>query len=644
MKKIFSLFSLVALSVSTIAQDYTFGTTEVNVSILNDDMNIPWNVDWGPDNMLWITDGPRIKRMNPKTGEYTVVWTSPRRLLGKPSGNGLGFTFHPDFLDNGEVFLALDTGLYYKDNGFIELTKLTYSFKDDTLLNPEILFTYVTSGEHCGGRLITTQDDKIMVTTPDYYYELPDNSLQGRVLKFNPDGTPASDNPFGNYTYSYGHRNAQGIVQTPNGKIYVSEHGQWTWSQDELNLIIPGEDYGWPAYDGFMCSGMANDSCSSPTYTHIPPLDGGNNPPGGIDYYNHPAIPELSNSIIEAVLGGGGMNVFTLSADGSTVANKVMYLHPGQAGINFNRFRDVCTGPDGKIYAITNDRGNLDYGPSPERNVMNSDAKIRVIKSNSYEHCTPTSSMQYHAICDGESVLINGIDYTESQNVIEETINIGGCDSLVIHVIEKFPSYETILPEQHICLGESVIVLDQEFSAPGVHRIEYETVNGCDSTFQFELIVYEVNTNVSLEENILTTDQELALYQWLECPDMDIIPLETNQSYAPSSNGFYAVQIITAEGCLDTSDCIDVIISNTEEHFADNINIYPNPIQNELYIQSDIIKSAEVSILDISGKLIYHAKMDLSLNTTVNFQKFPKGVYLIQVTDINKTYTTKVIK
>lgn len=644
MKKIFTLFSLLALSVSTMAQDFTFGATDVSVSILNDDMNIPWNVDWGPDNMLWITDGPRIKRMNPKTGEYTVVWTSPRRLLGKPSGNGLGFTFHPDFLNNGEVFLALDTGIYYKDNIHIEVTKLTYSFKNDTLLNPEVLFTYQTSGEHCGARMITTQDDKIMITTPDYWYGLPENSLQGRVLKFNTDGSPAEDNPFGDYTYSYGHRNAQGLLQTPNGKIYVSEHGQWSMDQDELNLILAGENYGWPAYDGFMCSGMANDSCSSPTFSHIPPIDGGRNPPGGIDYYNHPAIPEFNNAIIEAVLGGGGMIVFNLSADGNTVENKTTYLNPAQAGFEFNRFRDVCTGPDGKIYAITNDRGNLDYGPWPDRNEMDSDAKIRVIQSKDYDHCTPTSSIQYHTICNGESILINGIDYTESQNVIEETTNAGGCDSLVIHVIEKFPSFHSILPTQEICSGESVIVLGQEFSDAGVQLIEYETINGCDSVYEFELIVHDVNTNVELEENVLTAEEELAVYQWLNCPDMTIIPWMINQSYAPSSNGIYAVQITNSLGCIDTSDCIDVIISSTSEQFAEKINIYPNPIQNELIIQSDIINNSDVSILDISGKTIYNSTMDLSSKTVIDFQNFSKGIYLIKVINNNKTYTTKVTK
>ena len=136
MKKIITLIAFTILTQMSFSQDFMFGGTEVNVSILNDETNIPWNISWGPDHMLWVTDGPRIKKINPKTGESKVIWTSPRRLFGKPSGNGLGFTFHPNFFETGEVYLALDTGIYYSQNTFIEVTKLTYSFKEDTLLNP----------------------------------------------------------------------------------------------------------------------------------------------------------------------------------------------------------------------------------------------------------------------------------------------------------------------------------------------------------------------------------------------------------------------------------------------------------------------------------------------------------------------------
>lgn len=645
MKKYLLIFALSVFTFLIKAQDYTFGSTEVNVSILNDDMDIPWDVSWGPDHMLWITDGPHIKRMNPKTGEFNIIWTSPRRLLGMPSGNGLGFTFHPDFLNNGEVFLALDTGIYYQHNSYIEVTKLTYSFKKDTLLNPEVLFSYSTSGEHCGARMITTQDGKIMITTPDYWYELPENSLQGRVLRFNTDGTPALDNPFGNYTYSYGHRNAQGLIQTPNGKIYVSEHGQWSNDQDELNFIIAGGNYGWPAFDGFECAGLANDSCTSPTFSHISPIDGGRNPPSGIDYYNHPAIPEFSNSIIEASLSPGGIIVFNLSSDGTAVTTKTNYLDVAQAGFEFKRLRDVCTGPDGKIYAITNDRENMSFGPWPDNNDVSSDAKIRVIKNKHYDHCTPTSSVQYHLICDGESVEIDGTDYFESQNVIQETTNAAGCDSLVIHVIEKFESYQFELSDVVICEGETAEVFGTTVSYAGIYLDEYTTVNGCDSVYQVEVIVNPMSTDVTVGENEISANMSNAFFQWLECPGMEEIDLETAQVFQPTQPGSYAVEITTIEGCVDTSVCENIILTSTADFSSEiSVVIAPNPVQETIHLTFSGLTEGDVTIYDLTGKIIFSQHMNLSIKQSIPFSEFSNGVYFLSLQSKSKLIKVKITK
>ena len=98
-----------------------------------------------------------------------------------------------------------------------------------------------------GGRIKFGPDGKLYITTgdatnPSTAQDL--NSLAGKILRINPDGTIPGDNPFGNYVYSYGHRNPQGISWNSNGELYSSEHGPSR--NDEINIIVAGANYGWP--------------------------------------------------------------------------------------------------------------------------------------------------------------------------------------------------------------------------------------------------------------------------------------------------------------------------------------------------------------------------------------------------------------
>lgn len=633
MKKI--IYILVLLASNLYAQDYTIGATTVNVSVLNDEVNIPWDVSWGPDHMLWVTDGPTVKKLDPKTGDSKVIWTSPRMKDGFPIGNGLGLTFHPDFFNTPKVYLALDTSFHYSQNDVVKVYCYDYSFTEDTLLNETLLLEYKTSGEHCGGRMITTADGKIMITTPDYWYDLPESSLQGRTLRFNPDGTIPSDNPFGNYTYSVGHRNAQGLLQIPNGNIFVSEHGQWNDDQDELNLIVPGGNYGWPAYDGTNCSGIVQDTCDSPTFSFISPLDGGRNPPAGIDYYNHPAIPEFANSIVESTLGSESIIVFNLNSAGNAVLNKNIYFYS-----EFSRIRDICTAPSGEIYFISNDRMNSDIWTNP----VTSDGQIRRLKNKHFNHCTPTSSVAHHEICNGDSVIVDGIWYKQTQNVSQTLVNADGCDSLIIHVIEVAPTYQFNLSTIEICEGDSAEIFGEFQKTSGVYLDEYTTSLGCDSIYEQELIVNTINTNVNTTNTPeLAALQTGATYQWLTCPAMSNIASENNQLFTAENTGEYAVEISNS-GCKDTSDCISVLITSIHGIAHNKIAVYPNPVVNTLNIPQIQDNNAMVIIGDITGRIIFQSTMDLTTNQVIDFQKINSGIYYIKVSSNNKIYSALVKK
>lgn len=327
----------------------TIGNTVVEISVALDTshftsgyMSSPWDLYWGPDQKLWYTNRTALCTYDPVT---QVVDT----ILNIPSGYIMAVTTHNDFFNNPIVYLTIDTSVYYGGGQIIQLFKYDYSLSGDSLYNPQVILQWYHPGEHSGGRVIYGSDDKVYVSTAEYwvaYDTLFNNS--GKVLRINPDGTVPADNPRADYTFTYGHRNPQGIVQVPNGNLFVSEYGQ-QW--DEVNLLQANGYYGWIVYDGISCF-FVQDSCDYYDTTAIFPIDVGMNPPSGIDYYNHPAIPEF-NGLIQAVTGAikQGLIVYTMNAAFDSVLQKSYYLTQ-----EYGRVRDVCAAPDGSVYFIARDR------------------------------------------------------------------------------------------------------------------------------------------------------------------------------------------------------------------------------------------------------------------------------------------------
>lgn len=235
--------------------------------------------------------------------------------------------------------------------------RFLYNFNLDTLTNPLPLLSWYHLAEHSGGRLIFGVDKKLYASTAEYFKA--DDSLfynSGKILRLNFDGTVPADNPKADYTWTWGHRNPQGLTTTSKGKIFSSEFGH---NNDELNLIQKNFNYGWIIWDGSYCL-QPQDTCDFyfPICKH--PLDIGENPPSGIDYYQHDAIPEL-NGIIEAVPGSRGSQgiiAYGLNSTHDGVLSKNRYLISKNNSYlsSFQRIRDVCTAPNGEVYFIGFDR------------------------------------------------------------------------------------------------------------------------------------------------------------------------------------------------------------------------------------------------------------------------------------------------
>ena len=236
------------------------GSISVKDSVIVQGLNYPWEILWGSDNHIWMTErGGKISRVNPATGTVSVLHTITE-VVSNGEGGLLGMVLHPNFSTTPHVFVAYN----YNSGGYKEKV-VRYSYNGTTLASPITIIENITASSiHNGCRLLITPDLKLFITTGDAANQsLPQNifSTNGKVLRLNLDGTVPADNPVaGNPYWSFGHRNAQGLVFA-NNILYSSEHGPS--SDDELNIIEKGRNYGWPTVPGFCDAGTEQIFCTA---------------------------------------------------------------------------------------------------------------------------------------------------------------------------------------------------------------------------------------------------------------------------------------------------------------------------------------------------------------------------------------------
>ncbi len=355
------LFVIMTFAVPRVDAQLMVGDTEIDTTTILSGLDTPWEIRWGPDDNIWFTERyGRVSRFNPTSRELTVLLNIPEVHEQSESGL-LGMTFHPDFPTTPYVYLVYN---YFEDSRIKERL-VRYRYNGSELVSEEILLNDIGgSGNHNGSRLEFGPDGKLYMTTGDAVntsLSQDTGSLNGKILRINADGTKPSDNPFNNsYVYSLGHRNPQGLVFAPSGILYSSEHGPAT--DDELNIIEGGRNYGWPEVRGFCEETSEIEFCNNknvkdPLIAWTPTLA-----VAGIDYYDHPAIPGWQNSILMTTLKESELVVMNLSEDGSSVLNN---SYSSVADNWWGRLRDVCVSPDGRVFISTSNRdgrGNVKPG------------------------------------------------------------------------------------------------------------------------------------------------------------------------------------------------------------------------------------------------------------------------------------------
>ncbi len=351
---------------------FPVGATTVTASALAANFDTIWEMVWGPDNFIWVTErAGRISRVNAATGQVVPLLTIPDVTESNESGL-LGMALHPDFATNPYVYVVYN----YLETGVLKekLVRFTYSAGANTLTAPLVLLGNITATtNHSGSRLLILQDRTLLMTTGDALQTSEaqkTTSLNGKILRLNLDGTIPADNPIaGNRLYTFGHRNPQGLVQLPNGRVYSSEHGPN--NDDEINKIEAGRNYGWPNVEG-LCNLPAEmtfcaaNNVREPLTTWTPTIA-----PAGLTYYDHPAIPGWRGSLLLAVLKDHKLTQLTLDAAGLTIPARTDFL------TGFGRLRAVCVSPQGRVYVGTSNR---DGRGSPAA----TDDRILVLENRAY--------------------------------------------------------------------------------------------------------------------------------------------------------------------------------------------------------------------------------------------------------------------
>jgi len=210
---------------------------DYELEIIAENLDTPWSIDFLPDDTSIFTE---------RGGNVGIIKDKKTMIIAaldvnEVSESGLlGITVDPDYKKNNFIYV------YYTYDAGNRVSRFT--LEDETLSEETILLDNIPNAKfHDGGRVKFGPDGKLYITTGDAVQPSSAqdiNSLAGKILRMNKDGSIPEDNPFRNYVYSYGHRNPQGLAWNEEGKLFSSEHGPTR--NDEINIITLGGNYGWP--------------------------------------------------------------------------------------------------------------------------------------------------------------------------------------------------------------------------------------------------------------------------------------------------------------------------------------------------------------------------------------------------------------
>ena len=327
---------------------------EYEVETVAEGLAFPWSLAFLPDGDMLVTEREGRLRIIREDGLDSAPVAGVPDTYVRGQGGFFDIVLDPDYAENRQVYLSYSAGS--RGANFLAVGRAR--FNGATLSGFEVILTGEPDKDtphHFGGRMAFLADGTLLVVCGDGFdyreQALDLTSLLGKTLRINRDGSVPSDNPFVGRDdarpeiWTYGHRNQQGIVATPIG-VYLHEHGPR--GGDELNLIEPGNNYGWPAitygmdYSGsYISPYTAYPGMEQPMVNWTPSIA-----PAGLAYYDGDAFPAWRGDLFAAALVEQSVRRLDLE-DGQVVDQEVLFTELGM------RLRDVRTGPDGYLYLLT---------------------------------------------------------------------------------------------------------------------------------------------------------------------------------------------------------------------------------------------------------------------------------------------------
>jgi len=325
----------------------------------------PWGLAFLPNGKMLVTERPGRLRVLGADGTLSAPVSGLPAVDARGQGGLLDVAIDPQFQTNGLIYWT-----YAEPRDGVNNTAAARGrFVDGAAPRVEdvqVIFHQtpsLNSPLHFGGRLVFGRDGTLFITLGDRsitegrMQSQQMDSLIGKIVRLDPDGSVPADNPFVGKAgvrpeiYSFGHRNIQSAALHPTtGELWEVEHG--TRGGDEVNLVRKGQDYGWPTiaygieYQGGTITGgiQAKEGMEQPRYYWDP-----NIAPSGMVFYTGSLFPAWRGSLF---IGGlGSTNLVRLTLDGEKIAGEERLLQELQP--QRERIRDVRQGPEGALYLLT---------------------------------------------------------------------------------------------------------------------------------------------------------------------------------------------------------------------------------------------------------------------------------------------------
>ncbi|WP_018258656.1 PQQ-dependent sugar dehydrogenase [Halomicrobium katesii] len=369
---------------------------EYTAEVLATGLEVPWDLSFAGEDTLFVTE---------RTGRVTEFDSGTLRTVAEPSdvidaaaieagsdesrwrltggeGGLLGVAAHPSYPDPPVVYVYYTAETSEGKRNRVVAFDASAPAPDETVV--PVVDEIPADTYHNGGRIAFGPADYLWITTGDADPGLEHTeqtrdpaSLAGTVLRVRPDGSPPPDNPDSTSdadprVFTYGHRNPQGIDWLPDGTPIVTEHGPG--AGDELNVLRPGVDYGWP-----VVRNSGDHERYPETEFQSPVADASSWAPAGGVFYTGESVPSLRNRFVFGGLISQRVTAATITpADGPQPADGHERHHDaswydadyraGTSGLlseELGRVRHVEQGPEGDLYAITSNRDGRANGPFP---------------------------------------------------------------------------------------------------------------------------------------------------------------------------------------------------------------------------------------------------------------------------------------